>query len=498
MTIDKLIAQIRASIASKLELRKTHTDAIEAVRAACMADSGRTPTDEEATKVRDAQAGQVAVDGEIAALRTQLTEYEAEKARDEAVAGLQREFSQAAPAAPSGPARTGQEPRTYMPHLDSRGERSFFVDAYRAQAGDPSAQSRLARHMDEVRAEGELTERAVTSAGFAGLVVPQYLVDLAALAARNGRPFANAVTRLQLPDQGTVFQIPRGTTGAATAIQATENSSVQSTDEVWANLTLNIATIAGQQDVSRQSLERGTPGLDALIYRDLAGAYAANLDSQIISGTGAGGQLLGVYNTAGITTMTAFVAAATATTFWSKLAGAVNAIEASGTVVAPANLIVMHPRRFSWLLSLVDSQGRPLITPVANGLQVFNGFGVDGVPGAYSGNPQSASTGVDFQGFTVKGYLQGIPVITDANVQTAVGTGPEDIVYVVNTDHLLLFENGDGMPNQLKFEQTLGNQLTVKLVAYNYAAFTAGRYPTASSVIGGNAGAGFGLIAPTF
>lgn len=396
-------------------------------------------------------------------------------------------------------ARVVREERTYAHHKDSNGSASFFVDSYRANQGDQASQERLNRHMDEARTEGEIQSRAVVSTGFAGLVVPQYLVDLAALAARTGRPFANAVTRLPLPEQGTVFQIPRGTTGAATAIQATENASVQSTDEVWANLTLNIATIAGQQDVSRQSLERGTPGLDALIYRDLAGAYAANLDSQLISGSGAAGQLLGVYNTGGVTTMSAFAAAATAATFWSKLAGAVNAIEASGTVVAPANLIVMHPRRFSWLLSLVDSQGRPLITPVANGLQVFNGFGADSMPGAYSGNPQNASTGVDFTGFTVKGYLQGIPVITDANVQTAVGTGPEDVVYVVNTSHLLLFENGDGMPNQLKFEQTLGNQLTVKLVVYNYAAFTAGRYPTATSIIGGNAGTiGFGLIAPVF
>ena len=259
-----------------------------------------------------------------------------------------------------------------------------------------------------------------------------------------------------------------------------------------------VVTAAGQQDVSRQALERGIPGLDALIYRDLAGAYAAELDRQVITGTGASGQALGIYNTSGINQATAFGAAATAATFFLKVAGAVNSIEASGTVVAPANLVICHPRRFSWLLGQVDGQGRPLVTPVANGIQVFNGMGVDGSPGGYSGNPQAASTQVDFQGFTVKGYLQGLPVITDANVPTAQGTGPEDLVFVVNTDHMLLWENGDGMPNQLRFEQTLGNQLTVKLVAYNYFAFSAGRYPTAASVVGGNAAAGFGLIAPTF
>ena len=37
----------------------------------------------------------------------------------------------------------------------------------------------------------------------------------------------------------------------------------------------------------------------------------------------------------------------------------------------------------------------------------------------------------------------------------------------------LLWEESQA-PRQLRFEQTLGNQLTVKVVAYGYAAFTAG------------------------
>ena len=52
--------------------------------------------------------------------------------------------------------------------------------------------------------------------------------------------------------------------------------------------------------------------------------------------------------------------------------------------------------------------------------------------------------------------------------------------------------NEDCLPKELRFEQTLGNQLTVKLVSYGYAAFTAGRFPTAVGIIGGNSAAGFG------
>lgn len=399
------------------------------------------------------------------------------------------------------------EERTYTPQKDQRGAgdggASFIHDVYAYQyRADLGARARLERHATELERDGLLSpreQRAVATSGFAGLVVPQYLVQLAALAARNGRPFANAVTRLTLPDQGMALVIPRGTTGAseATPTGPSENANVSSTDEVWANLTVNVTTIAGQQDVSRQSVERGIPGLDALIYRDLAGAYAAELDRQLIAGVTGSSQAQGI-QFAGGTQATAFGAAATASTFYTKIAGAINAIESSGTVVAPANLILMHPRRFSWLLGQVDTAGRPLVTPVTNGVQNFNSLGVDVAPGAYSGNPQAATTGVDVNGFTVKGYLQGLPVITDANVPTSVGSGPEDLVFVVNTDHLLLWENGDGMPTQLRFEQTLGNQLTVKLIAYNYFAFTAARYPTAVSIIGGNATVGNGLVAPTF
>jgi HK97 family phage major capsid protein len=88
--------------------------------------------------------------------------------------------------------------------------------------------------------------------------------------------------------------------------QATENSALQNTDEVWGNLTVPVATIGGQQDVSRQTLERGTPGIDQIVYMDLAGAYHQELDRQVIAGSGASGQMLGVLNTASTSQSTAF------------------------------------------------------------------------------------------------------------------------------------------------------------------------------------------------
>jgi HK97 family phage major capsid protein len=272
--------------------------------------------------------------------------------------------------------------------------------------------------------------------------------------------------------------IPRGTTGSTEASQATENTAVSSTDQVWANLTVPVVTIAGQAPVSRQSLERGAPGTDSLIYGDLAGAYAAELDRQVVNGSGASNQMLGILQTAGVNQSTAFVAAATAATFYSKSAGAVNDVEENRFL--PPTVIFMRPRRWNWLLSLVDSSNRPLAVPVAGG----------------PNNAVATYDGPDYG--KVVGYFLGLPVVTDANIPTNIGTGPEDVEIVARAEDLLLWEQGDGMPRELRFEQTLGNALTTTLVSYGYAAFTAGRYPKAVSLVGGNSAAGFGLVAPTF
>lgn len=375
------------------------------------------------------------------------------------------------------PAVVTKEDRTYTPEKNARGEASFFADAWRMQSGDVSARDRLERHAREVAVEGEgVSKRATTTSSFAGLVVPQYLVDLAAPVAQAGRAFANTCQGLPLPEQGMVFYITRGTTAAATAVQATQNTAVQNTDQVFADIQVNVQTIAGQQEVSRQSLERGTPGLDSLVYMDLAGSYAVNVDTRIITGTGTG--TLGIQN-AGGTQATAFTAAATVSTFYTKTAGAVNSVLTNRFL--PPTHILMHPRRWAWLLSQTDSTNRPLVVPVGQ-------------------NPQNAvaNFGVSPEYGQVVGFLQGLPVVTDANVPTSVGTGPEDLVFVYRNTDCLLWEEGDGLPRQLRFDERLGNQLTVNLVVYGYIAFTAQRYATGVSIIGGNAAVGNGLVAPTF
>ena len=362
--------------------------------------------------------------------------------------------------------RVGDEPLTYS----ERSRTSFFRDLYASQMHhDPAAQGRMARHSSEMEVEHRA---AGTTSNFAGLVVPQYLVQLAAELARAGRPFANLCTNMPLPNDGMTLNISRVTTGSSAAVQATENSAVSDTTIDDTLLTVTIAVVAGQQNISRQALERGS-GIDALIMADLQSAIATTLDLGCISGDGTSGALLGIQNITGLNAITYTDGSPTVAEFYPKLMDAIQQINSNR--YAGPDLIVMHPRRAAWLAAAVDGQSRPLVLPQTN-------------------VPQNAMGTGPVAGYGLNGLqVAGIPVVADANISTTGGAGSnEDRVFVVRRADMLLFES-PGAPSMVRMDQTDGGNLTVKLVAYQYAAAVFGRYPAAISVISGT-----GLAAPSF
>lgn len=512
----KLLELNRAALGTKLTARTQATEALNALRA--RVDSGdATVTDQNIT---DAVAARSSIDAEIDALESAATELRAEIARDEAMERLAGETVPGSGAVPVNPADlngytpAGQrnqsvaravvtsEPRTYSHrsnlYPDQHGEKvSFFADAYKARTGNAQAQERMARHQREVevdaqteRDSGGQTQRASTTTTFGSLVVPQYLVDMVAPLLRAGRPIANICNGHELPDRGMALIIPRITTGTATAVQATQNTAVQNTDPAVTDLTVPVVTVAGQVDVSRQTLERGE-NVDYLLYGDLARAHAVNVDVQVINGSGTAGQALGILNTSGASQATAYTAAATAASYNLKKAGQIAAVSSQGAGLIP-RLIAMHPTRWAWLTGQLDSANRPIV--VANTIANFNALAVITKPGQISADSDPINGG-QFVGID----NSGLPVLTDLNIPTAVGTGPEDIVIIGDNSEWHLWEEGNGLPRELKFEETLAGQLTTKLVVYSYIAFTAGRYPGATGKMGGNAGtAGFGQVAPVF
>ena len=365
-----------------------------------------------------------------------------------------------------GGATVTREVRTYTPEA----EVSFVKDVYAAQIrGDYSAQERLARHTKEESIE----RRAVDTSNFAGLVIPQYLVDLAAPYARAGRPTADfATSKHALPAAGMTLNISRMTTGTSTAVQETQNTAVSNTDSDDTLLTIPVRTIAGQQDLSKQAIERGT-GIDTFVVADLIRSWHTTVDAQVLNGTGNTGQFKGIRLSGG-NAVTYTATAPTTALLYSKLADAYQQIE-SNVFIAPTHWI-MHPRRLAAILASSDTTGRPLAVPTGNG-------------------PMNATaTGAGLPGYGNSGYtILGLPVVTDANVGTAYGAATnQDEIYCVAAPEMHLWEQ-PGSPFALSFDATGAGSLTVKSVVYGFGAFSAERYPLAASIISGT-----GLVAPTF
>lgn len=355
------------------------------------------------------------------------------------------------------PAVVKSEPRTYTRENRSA---SFLADAFAAQFNnDYVAKERLERHMNEERVE----RRDVTSANFAGLVVPQFLTELAAPLARAGRPVADIARKHQLPNAGLTLSISRVTTGSSTSVQS-EGSAVSETNMDDTKLDITVQTIAGQQTVSRQALERGT-GVDALVMNDLIFSYHTSLDASVVTSL-----------TNAVTQVITFTdASPTVAELYPKLLDGVQRIQTN--FFGGPNVIIMHPRRLAFILAAVDSTNRPLAVPTMNG--AMNAIAVGDGSVVYGNSGYS---------------IAGLPVVTDANVTTTNGAGSnEDVIIIANTQELHLWEEGNGAPMYLRFDQPKAAELDVLAVVYGYSAFTAARYPNAASLIGGT-----GLVTPTF
>ncbi len=433
---------------------------MDAVLEAVAAENRTDLTDSESTKVD-------ALVEESRSLDSRIEKFKAQADSDAKVAEIRSAVADVVMPKATATTKIVSEPRTYTAESGN----SFIADAFNAQfKGDYTAQDRLARHSREESME----RRDVGTGNFSGLVVPQYLVDLAAPFARAGRPTADFATNKHvLPAAGMTLNISRMTTGTSTAVQATENSAVSETNSDDTLLTIDVRTIAGQQDLSKQVIERGS-GVDAFVVQDLIRSWHTTLDNQILNGTGASGQILGIDAEPGKNVITYTEASPTVANLYPKLADAYQEIQ-TNVFMNPTHWI-MHPRRLAFLLAGVDLNDRPLVLPALNG-------------------PMNAvATGAGSVAYGNSGYtLMGLPIITDANVRTDAGAGTnEDRIYCVTAPELHLWEQA-GSPFALTFDATGAGSLTVKSVVYGYSAFSAGRYPAAASVISGT-----GLVAPTF
>jgi HK97 family phage major capsid protein len=387
-------------------------------------------------------------------------------------------MSSTTPAGASPAVSIGREPMTY----DRGKDTSFFRDLVRMKLdGDLAAHDRLQRHLrelDVVREHGTAEQRVFLSStdGTGGdFVAPVYLFDDWLPVVRAGRPFANAVTQRPLPPNTDTLTIPRLATGSAMAAQA-DLGAVLETDPTTAALTVGVKTVAGQVTMSRQLLDRGQPGMDQVIFADLASDYDLRIDLQCVTGGGTGANAKGVLSDSNRIQVTYTDGTPTVGELYLKIADATQQVVTNRGL--PANLIVMHPRRWSWFSAALDSSQRPLIVPAGGNGQ--NAWGAANTVGGFDPN----------SGFV--GTLFGLPVITDANVPTNLGAGTnEDTIIITRREDVWLMED---TPLKTRIDESVASaNLNVVLQAYNYFAFTTERFSKATATIGGT-----GLVAPTF
>lgn len=350
---------------------------------------------------------------------------------------------------------------------DGRGE-SYFRDLFFAGQGS-SAESTQAR--DNLARSQE--SRALSTAGTAGgtFAPPAWLVEDYIEYARSARVTADLMQSDTLPGGVSSINLPQITGGTTVGVTQTQNTAVSNTDITTSSISSGITTIVGQQVVSLQLLRQSGIPFDRVILSDLALAYASQLDVQVISGSGANGQLLGLIGAGTVVTFTSTLPSVVSTTaansFYNKIIN--GAAQVATNRFLPADAIVMSPIRWGWVLEALDGNQRPLVVP--NG-PVFNALAITGEPTA--------------QG--IAGTMAGLPVYVDPNLPANRGAA-------TNQDSVLVLRRGDNWlyetpVEQTTWEATYANQNSVLFRALGFSAFVS-RYSKSIQYIDGT-----GLVTP--
>jgi HK97 family phage major capsid protein len=350
---------------------------------------------------------------------------------------------------------------------------SFFRDLRDARLGNRDAADRLGRNQ-QIRAS---ENRAIsTTAGSGGqFAPPDWIVSDWIALARAGRVTADLLNKQPLPLGVSSLNLPKVSGGASTAVQVTQNNQISATDLQTTSVSSGITTISGQQIVSLQLVNQSGIPFDEIILGDLAADYARSLDLQVITGSGASGQLRGLENGASVgttaftTASPALVSSTSANSFYNSVIRAANTL--GTTRFLPATHVVCHPQRWAWCLEALDGSQRPIV--LQNG-QGFNNVAISGEPTAEG----------------AAGVLANLPVFTDNNVPVNKGVGTnQDEVFVIRASDVFLYEGELALES---FDATYANTNSILYRAVGYASMLPDRYSQSVNIIGGT-----GLVTPS-
>lgn len=438
----------------------------------------RTWTDEERSRVAE--------------LKSEIEDLKERAALAEETQALRAAPAQAATAAAAEDVRSAAKPATApAAHVEARAvtpygeksENSWFADyrttrdRYASNAEVEEARGRLAAHYDAVKDEGgaravrALSTTTDSEGGY--LVAPAHLQNMFARYLVAGATTTQLVQKLPLPPKTDQINLPK-MDGATAVAQHTQNNALQETSATFATVQFGAFRYGGAQTIPNFLLERSLPGVDQIVLADLGRQLANKINTDIVGGSGTGSTSIeGILNADSIGTATATAGTATYSDLYPAIVNAVADVQ-SAHYQGP-DAIVMHPRRWAWIVSQQDSDKRPLVNVHGGTLNPIAGWEGPGVGVGPEGIAPARAVG----------DLLGIPVYLDSTIPTNLGSGTdEDRIIVGVFREAMLFQSAPmfGVSTEAEF---LKDQTLVRVT--QDVAFSAERYPGAFSVVSGTA-----------
>ncbi len=238
--------------------------------------------------------------------------------------------------------RSTTGPYSYRTH-------SFYRDLVLVD-DDPEAARRLADYRARTAQWTTAESRDTGTSGFGALVPPGFALQAAGGPPRPGRALLDALldsgAAAPLPPTGNTMSVPVATTAGMTAAsQTAENTPAAESNPVYANVVAPVVTVMVRLDLSRQLFERGGRAFDEHLSGQVVAALDAEQERQLITGSGANGQMTGLLNAPGISLVscdTADPVTVVAKTLQAARLGA----EYRRT---PTRVVAMIPTRHLWL-----------------------------------------------------------------------------------------------------------------------------------------------------
>jgi HK97 family phage major capsid protein len=321
------------------------------------------------------------------------------------------------------------------------GTRSWWADlAARGLYRDRDAEARLKADQVDYRS---------TTGNYGALIVPDRLSVPVADSGQSRRPLADLTARPLAPTGSPVF-VARVSTGSSATVQSAEGVQVTSqTDSSLVETSLPVVTIVELVDLSEQIVRRADPvNLDELIATEIVGAVDGKLEAQVVAGSGSSGEATGLLQTsnAGSYTLTGTTAADVLDAI------ARSAAASHAAAGAPADTLIMHPRRWAHLLA-----GR----------------------GDYAGAVvQSTTPG------PIAGRVLGLDVVASLGVPATLGSSTnEDRILVCRRDDVYVAETPP-MVEMQRDASGSGDALRARVRCYRYAS-VGYRKPTGLRIIAG-------------